>query len=113
MTQEVVDRLLVRIKSIIFIPDPPVALFSGAIQDPQSDLEKHQIFKIVSKTEKIRKTTPKASKKNVKTGPRIIEERFLAKTWSLQYLTYENLALRALAGTGGTLRPGLLCPDIK
>ena len=40
MTQEVVDRLLVRIKSVIFTPDPVMPLFSGAIQDPQDDLEK-------------------------------------------------------------------------
>ena len=64
MTQEVVDRLLDRTQTAIFSPDPPVALFSGAIQDPQSDLEKLQIFKPVSKTEKIRKTTPRASEKH-------------------------------------------------
>ena len=64
MTQEVVDRLLVRIKSVLFTMDPPVALFSGAIQDPQSDLEKHSIFKPVSKAEKLRKLAPRASKKH-------------------------------------------------
>ena len=66
MTQEVVDTLSVRIKSVIFTPDPPVALFSGAIQDSQGELEKHSIFKPVSKAEKLRKPAPKASKKHQK-----------------------------------------------
>ena len=63
-TQEVVDRLLVRIKSAIFTPQPLVLLFSSAIQDPQGDLEKHPIFKPVSKAEKLRKPAPRASKKH-------------------------------------------------
>ena len=41
MTQEVVDRLLDPIQTGIFSPESPVLLFSGAIQDPQGDLEKH------------------------------------------------------------------------
>ena len=63
MTQEVVDRLLDGIQSIVFTTDPPVSLFSGAIQDPQYDFEEHSIFKPVSKAEKVRKTSPRASKK--------------------------------------------------
>ena len=66
MTQEVVDRLLVRIKGAIFAMDPVMPLFSDAIQDPHADLEKHSIFKPVSKTEEVRKTTPRASKKHQK-----------------------------------------------
>ena len=64
MTQEVIDRLLVPIQTAIFTTDPPIPLFSGAIQDPQSDLEKHSIFKPVSKAEKLRKLAPRASKKH-------------------------------------------------
>ena len=64
MTQEVVDRLLVPIQTGIFTTDPPITLFSGAIQDPQSDLENHSIFKPVSKAEKLRKLAPRASKKH-------------------------------------------------
>ena len=40
MTQEVVDRLLDPIQTDLFTTDPPVSLFSGAIQDPQGDLKK-------------------------------------------------------------------------
>ena len=69
MTQEVVDRLLVRIKSVLFSPDPVMPLFSGAIQDPHADLEKHSIFKPVSKAEKLRKPAPRASKKHQKSTP--------------------------------------------
>ena len=68
MTQEVVDRLSHRIQTNLFTMDPVMPLFSGAIQDPQADLEKHLIFKPVSKTEKIRKTIPRASKKHKKSG---------------------------------------------
>ena len=66
MTQEVVDRLLDPIESIIFTMDPVISLFYGAIQDPQGDLEKHSIFKPVSKAEKLRKPAPRASKKHQK-----------------------------------------------
>ena len=66
MTQEVVDRLLVRIKRVIFTMDPCIPLFYGANQDPQSDLEKHSIFKPFSKAEKLRKPAPRASKKHKK-----------------------------------------------
>ena len=66
MTQEVVDRLLVPIQTTIFTTEPPVTLFSGAIQDPQGDLEKHSIFKPVSKAEKLRKAAPRASKRHRK-----------------------------------------------
>ena len=68
MTQEVVDRLLDLTQTNLFTPEPPVPLFSGANQDPQGDLEKHSIFKPVSKTEKVRKTTPRASKKHQKSA---------------------------------------------
>ena len=64
MTQEVVDRLLVRIKSAIFTPEPIMPLFSGAIHGPQGNLEKHSIFKPVSNAEKLRKPAPRASKKH-------------------------------------------------
>ena len=64
MTQEVVDRLLVPVQTAIFTMDPPVPLFSGAIQDLQSDLDKHSIFKPASKAEKLRKLAPRASKKH-------------------------------------------------
>ena len=43
-------------------------LFSGAIQGTQADLEKHSIFKPVSKREKVRKNTPRASKKHQKSA---------------------------------------------
>ena len=66
MTQEVIDRLLVPIQTGIFTTEPPVPLFSGAIQDPQGDLKKQSIFKPVSKAEKFRKSDPKASKKHQK-----------------------------------------------
>ena len=64
MTQEVVDRLLDPTQSDLCT----LPLFSGAIQDPQADLEKHSIFKPVSKTEKVRKTNPRASKKHQKSA---------------------------------------------
>ena len=64
MTQEVVDRLLDPTQTEVFTMEPPVALFSGAIQDPQGDLEKHWIFKPVSNPEKLRKPAPRASKKH-------------------------------------------------
>ena len=79
MTQEVVDRLLDPIQTGIFSPESPVLLFSGAIQDPQGDLEKHSIFKPVSKAEKLRKPAPRASKKHQKIDPRITNKRFLRK----------------------------------
>ena len=66
MTQEVVDRLLDPIQTDLFTPDPPVTLFSGAIQDPQDDLKKQSIFKPVSEAEKSRKSDPKAPKKHQK-----------------------------------------------
>ena len=66
MTQEVVDRLLHRIQNIISTTEPPVLLFSGAIQDPTGNLKKHSIFEPASKTAKIRKTTPKALEKHRK-----------------------------------------------
>ena len=66
MTQEVVDRLLVPIQTAISTTDPPVALFSGPIQDLQGDLKKHSIFKPVSKAEKLRKPGPRASEKHQK-----------------------------------------------
>ena len=71
MTQEVIDRLLDPTQTEVFTPDPPVLLFSGAIQDPQGDLEKHCIFKPVSKAEKLRKPVSRASKKNTKNRPSI------------------------------------------
>ena len=64
MTQEVVDRLLDPIQTDLFTTDPPIPLFSGAIQDPQDDLEQLSIFKPVSKAEKLRKPAPGASKKH-------------------------------------------------
>ena len=68
MTQEVIDRLLVPIQINVFTMDPRVSLFSGANQDPQVDLEKHSIFKPVSKAEKLRKPAPRASKKHQKSS---------------------------------------------
>ena len=64
MTQEVDERMLSPTQSNVFTTDPSVSLFSGAIQDPQNDLEKHSIFKPVSKAEKLRKAIPRASKKH-------------------------------------------------
>ena len=46
--------------------DTVMPLFSGAIQDPQGDLEKYAIFRPVSKAAKIRNTTPKFFKKHQK-----------------------------------------------
>ena len=69
MTQEVVDRLLHRIQTTIFSPEPPIALFPGANRAPQDDLEKHRLFKPVSMVEKLRKPAPRASKKHQKSTP--------------------------------------------
>ena len=80
MTQEVIDRLLIRIKTVIFTLDPVVPLFCGAIQDPQGDLKKHSIFKRVSNAEKVRKPAPKASKKQKKSTFATPKKTF-AKTW--------------------------------
>ena len=60
------NSYLVQPQTSIFITEPPVALFSGAIQDAQGDVEKHSIFKPVSKAEKLRKPSPRASKKHQK-----------------------------------------------
>ena len=68
MTQEVVDRLLDPTQTDLFTTDPCIPLFYGAIQDPQRDLEKHRIFKPVSKAEKLRKPAPRASKKHQKSS---------------------------------------------
>ena len=54
-------------QTAIFTTEPPILVFSGAIQDAQGDLEKQSIFKPVSKTDKIRKPAPRASKKHKKT----------------------------------------------
>ena len=66
--------------------EPPVSLFSGAIQDPQGDLEKHSIFKPVSKAEKIQQTQ--------KIDLRITKKTLFAKTWFVQYLPHENMVFR-------------------
>ena len=79
MTNEEVDRLLDPIQTQVFTTDPPVALFSGAIQDPQGDLEKHSIFKPVSKEEKLRKPAPRASKKHQKSTLELPINVFLRK----------------------------------
>ena len=50
-----------RTKSKVFTTTPQVLLFSGAIQDPQGDLEKHSIFKPVLKAAEFRKNILKAS----------------------------------------------------
>ena len=83
MTQEVIDRLLDPTQSDLLNMDPPVSLFSGAIQDPQGDLEKHSISKPVSKAEKIRKPAPRASKKHKRSTLESIKNCF--------YVPYENL----------------------
>ena len=95
MTQEIVDRLLDPIQTNLFTMEPPVLLFSGAIQDPQGDLEKHSIVKAASKAENLRKPTPRASKKNSKNRPSNHQKTIFARTWFLQYLLYENLVFRA------------------
>ena len=96
MTQEVVDRLLVRIKSTIFTTDPPVAVFSGANQDPQDDFEKNWISKPVSKEAKVRKTTPQGFRKTPNIDPRISRKRFLQKNCFLQYLPYKQTLFQKL-----------------
>ena len=88
MTQEIVDRLLDRIQSVIFTTDPPILLFSGANQDPRGDLEKHSIFMPASKVEKVRKTGHGASKKHQNRSSDQ-QKTFFAKTLFLQYLPYE------------------------
>ena len=77
MTQEVIDMLPVRIKSVIFTMDPCIPLFYGANQDPQGDLEKHSIFKPVSKAEKSQKKYPQAFQKTQKLDPRNTKTQFL------------------------------------
>ena len=96
MTQEVVDRLLDPIQTDLFTPDPVVPLFCGAIQDPQRDLEKHWIFKPVSKEEKLRKPAPRASKKHKKSTLESQINDFCENIF-LQYLPSENLVFRAPA----------------
>ena len=93
MTQEVVDRLLDRIQTAIFTPEPPAALFSGPIHGPQDALEKHSILKPVSRAARVRKATPRASKKHH--NPAIESPKNDAKTRFLQYFPYDNLVLRA------------------
>ena len=79
MTQEVVDRLLHRIQTAIFTMDPCIPLFYGANQDPQGDLEKHSIFKPVSKAEKSQKKYTQALQKTQKIDPRNTKTQFLRK----------------------------------
>ena len=78
MTQEVVDRLLDPTQADLFTTEPPVPLFSGAIQDPQVDFEKQSIFKPVSKAAKVANILS-ASDKNTKNDPRITQGRFSRK----------------------------------
>ena len=94
MTQEVVDRLLHRTQTGLFTTDPVMPLFSGAIQDPQGDLENHAIFKPVSKAEKLRKPAPRASKKHQKSTLESPINVFCENV-VLQYLPCENLVLAA------------------
>jgi hypothetical protein len=71
--------------------DPCIPLFYGANQDPQGELQKHSIFKPVSKAEKIRKSTPQALQKTQKNRPSKHQNTVFAKTWFLQYIPHENL----------------------
>ena len=78
MTQEVVDRLLDSTQSNLFTMDPVFPLFSGAIQDPKNDLEKHKICKPISKAEKSETSAPRLQK-TPQIDPRITKKRFLRK----------------------------------
>ena len=73
------DRLLDRTQTEVFTPQPPVALFSGAIQDPQSDLEKHSIFNPPFQGRKSQKSPSQGVQKTPKSEPRITKKRFLRK----------------------------------
>ena len=95
MTQEVIDKLLVRMKSVIFTTDPCMPLFY-ANQDLQGDFEKQSIFKLVSKTEKSAKLHPRLPK-NTQKRPSKHQTTIFAKTWFSQYFPCENLVLRAPA----------------
>ena len=90
MTQEIIDSLLDPIQTRVFTTDPPVALISGAIQDPQNDLEKHSIFKLVSKAEKSAKPSP-GHPQNTQNRPSNYQQTIFVKTWFLQYLPPEML----------------------
>ena len=93
----VADKLLHRTQSDVFTTDPPIHVLSGAIQDPHGDLEKHSIFKRVSKAAKIRKSIPQvSSKKHQKSALQLGKKLFLRKH-VFQYFQYENLVLRPLA----------------
>ena len=79
MTQEVVDRLLDPTQTHVFTMDPCIPLFYGANQDPQGDLEKHSIFKPVSKAEKNQKKYTQALQETHKIDPRNTKTQFLRK----------------------------------
>ena len=75
--------------------DPCIPLFYGANQDPQGDLEKHLIFKPVSKAEKGQENDPQGLQKTQKNGPGNTKTQFLRKRGFLRYLPNENLVFRA------------------
>jgi hypothetical protein len=89
-----VNNYLVRPQTRIFTMDPCIPLFYGANQDPQGDLEKHAIFKHVSKAEKSEKVPP-SRPKNTTSRPSKHQNTVVAKTWFLQYFPHENLVSRA------------------
>ena len=71
-----------RTQTTIFTTDPPVLLFSGAIQDPQGDLGKHRISNPISKGEQSENLPPRLQNE---TKHRSTLESpfffFFAKTW--------------------------------
>ena len=77
--------------------DPCIPLFYGANQDPQGDLQKHSIFKPVSKAEKSQTKYTQALPKKQTNRPSKHQNTVFAKTWFLQYLPVENLVFRAPA----------------
>ena len=86
---------LVRIQTKVFIaPDSCGALFCGAILDPQGDIEKHYMFKPVSRAARIRKVAPKAPQKHKKNTWQLSERQLLRKA-ILQKLSHQILAFKA------------------
>ena len=63
-----------RIRSTIFPINPPISLFSGAIQDCQSDLEKALNFQARLQGSKIQKNCSQGLRQTLKFDPRNIEE---------------------------------------
>ena len=92
MTQKIADRLLDPIQTEVFTTDTLIILFSGAIQDPRSDLEKHSIF-MFPKQKKSNETAPEPPKMT-ENKPSNHQKAIAVKMLFLQSFPYENLVIR-------------------